>query len=184
MIGLVLAAGGGRRMGEPKLLLPYRGRPLLAWTVELVGRLPLSARILILGAQAQAVRERMPLAGWSLVENPRWPEGMGTSLAAGVAASPQGGWLVFLGDMPHVPEEACRAVLERASTEPVAPRYGEVRGFPVFLPTHLRSELLSLKGDKGARDLLGSCITIPWDDPGVVHDVDRLEELRCDGPSA
>jgi len=91
---------------------------------------------------------------------------------------------VFLGDMPHVPEDACRAVLERASKKPVAPHYGGDRGFPVFLPPDLRPDLVSLKGDRGARDLLESCITVPWDNPGVICDVDRLEELRCDGPSA
>jgi len=192
--GVVLAAGAGRRMKEtrspggdstllerPKLLLPFRGRPLLAWTVALVEGLPLARRLIVLGAQAKEVEREIPFSGWEVVVNQDWPRGMGTSLRR-AAECVEGGMLVFLGDMPCVPEEAARAVLARAGDRPVAPAYRGQRGFPVYLPSRLRPQLLTLSGDVGARDLIGDCELIPWDDPGVVWDVDCEEDLACARP--
>jgi CTP:molybdopterin cytidylyltransferase MocA len=198
MTGVVLAAGEGRRMGRPKLLLPVEGRPLLSWVVDLVERLPVDERLIVLGAEATAIREaffssrgegaHLP---WHLVVNEDWYDGMGSSLRR-AAEAVAGGMLVFLGDMPWVPEAAARAVLGRAGDRPVAPAYRGRRGFPVYLPPSLRPALLQLSGDRGARDLVGDCEVIPWDDPGVVRDVDapadlpgsRLgEEVRDRGPA-
>lgn len=190
MTGVVLAAGAGRRLGRPKLLLPVGGRPLLAWVVDLVERLPLDERLIVLGGEAMAIREALfparsdllpppgegARASWRVVVNGAWQDGMGSSLrrAAEVVG---GGMLVFLGDMPWVPEQAAREVLARAGDRPVAPAYNGQRGFPVYLPPSLRPEILHLSGDRGARDLLTNCEVIPWDDPGVVRDVDRMEDL-------
>ncbi|MGB9861438.1 MAG: nucleotidyltransferase family protein [Candidatus Bipolaricaulaceae bacterium] len=195
---MVLAAGPGRRMGlsVPKLLLPVRGKPVLTWVLELVERLPLSERVLVLGAHAEEIlaalfsfpdrnpppplrEEMVGVRGnmvWRILWNPDWPEGMASSLRRAVKFVPTG-MLVFLGDMPFVPEEAALAVLARAGEEPVAPSFRGQRGFPVYLPPSLRPALLNLKGDVGARDLLGHCLLVPWDDPGVVRDVDRPEDL-------
>ncbi len=196
--GVVLAAGPGRRMGLslPKLLLPVRGKPMLAWVLELVERLPLSERVLVLGAHAEEIlkalfsfpdrnstfslrEEMVGVRGeivWRILWNPDWPEGMASSLRR-AAQAVQNGMLLFLGDMPFVPEGAAQAVLGRAGEEPVAPSFRGQRGFPVYLPPSLRPALLNLKGDVGARDLLGHCVLVPWDDPGVVWDVDQPEDL-------
>ncbi|MGC9530553.1 MAG: nucleotidyltransferase family protein [Candidatus Bipolaricaulaceae bacterium] len=181
MTGVVLAAGGSRRMGQPKLLLNYQGRPLLAWTLGLVERLPLPRRLLVVGAQQQRVRAALSLDGWELVVNDDWQEGMASSLRAAAEAA-GGGLLVFLGDMPCVSEAAARAVLEQAGPHPVAPAFAGRRGFPVYLPPQLRPQLLALRGDVGARGLLQGCRVLPWPDPGVVWDVDTKEDLACGRP--
>ncbi|MBC7221105.1 nucleotidyltransferase family protein [Candidatus Bipolaricaulota bacterium] len=181
----MLAAGGGTRMGRPKLLLPVDGRPLLLWVVDLVNRLPLDRRVIVLGAEAEAVRSALFPAdgvrpgarfGWTVLVNEGWREGMGSSLRC-AAAEGDGGMLVFLGDMPWVPEEAARAVLARAGDRPVAPAHLGRRGFPVFLPPSLRPEVRALAGDRGARDLLRDCDLIAWPDDRVIRDVDRVEDL-------
>ncbi len=200
--GVVLAAGPGRRFGPaPKLLAPLEGKPLLARVLELVERLPLAERVLVLGAHAQEILaalfpgafgesahasflslwgERVEMRGkyaWRILYNPDWPEGLGSSLRR-AAEEVDAGVLVFLGDMPWVPEEAARAVLSRAGPHPVAPCFAGRRGFPVYLPASLRPKLLALRGDVGARALLSDCELIPWDDPGVILDVDRREDLQ------
>jgi len=191
MTGVVLAAGAGQRMGRPKLLLPVAGRPLLSWVVDLVERLPLDERVIVLGAEATAIqgalfpprpeplpsREVRARASWQVIVNEAWQEGMGSSLRR-AAEAVEGGMLVFLGDMPWVPEQAAREVLARAGEHPVAPAHEGQRGFPVYLPPSLRPGVLRLSGDRGARDLLANCELIPWDDPGVVRDVDGMEDLR------
>lgn len=204
MTGVVLAAGAGRRMGQPKLLLPVNGRPMLAWVMDLVGKLPLADRVIVLGADADAIRaalfslrftvrgsqvrglglsanqepadRELPL--WRVVINENWPEGMGSSLRR-AAEVVEGGLLVFLGDMPWVPEGGARAVLARAGARPVALAHRGKRGFPVYLPPSLRPCLLTLRGDVGARELLHDCELIPWDDPGVVQDVDVASDLAA-----
>ncbi len=166
-------------MGTPKLLLPFGGRPLLSWALELVNRLPVSCRVLVLGAQAREVREKLPLSGWVVIVNEAWQEGMAGSLKAGDCAAPPGGLLVFLGDMPCVPEGACRRVIQQAGDVPVAPAHNGVRGFPVYLPPSTRDRLHLLEGDQGARSLLTTCQLVPEVDPGVLRDVDRMEDLTC-----
>lgn len=176
MTGVILAAGGGKRMGRPKLLLPLGGRPLLGWAVELVARLPLAERLIVLGFEAEALERAVPLEGWRILINPCWEQGLASSLRCAAQATTQG-MLLFLGDMPWVPEEGARAVLARAGERPVALAYRGQRGFPVYLPPGLRPEILALSGDVGARSLLGECELIPWDDPGVIRDVDVPEDL-------
>jgi CTP:molybdopterin cytidylyltransferase MocA len=188
-------------MGEQKLSLPCQGKLLLAWTLELVESLPLERRLIVLGAQADEILESLfslPLDGgglgkgwtipnvsratrhgkeWHVIYNLDWRRGMGSSLRR-AAEVVDGGTLVFLGDMPWVPEWAARAVLSRAGDRPVAPSYRGRRGFPVYLPASLRPKLLELSGDIGARELIkDGCELIPCDDPGVVWDVDFEEDL-------
>lgn len=180
MTGVVLAAGAGTRMGCPKLLMAVDGRPMVARVLELVERLPLDRRILVLGAHAEEVQLALFPSGdpgmWQVVPNPDWPEGMASSLRR-AAEEVQDGILLFLGDMPWIPESAARAVLARAGDRPVAPSYGGQRGFPVYLPPSLRPALLTLQGDVGARHLLADCDLIPWPDDGVIRDADRAEDL-------
>ncbi|MBC7093632.1 nucleotidyltransferase family protein [Candidatus Bipolaricaulota bacterium] len=198
MTGVVLAAGAGRRMTSPgpKLLLPLNGWPILAWVLELVERLPLAERVLVLGADAQAIRQALfpphpgplPQGGegggrWRIVINEDWHEGIGASLRR-AAEEVEGGMLLFLGDMPWVPEAGARAVLARVGDRPVALSYRGQRGFPVYLPPSLRPGLLALAGDVGARWLLSDCELIPWDDPGVIRDVDVADDLGQPRPTA
>ncbi len=180
-------------MGRPKLLLPFRGKPLLAWTLDLVEKIPVGRRLLVLGARAPEILRalfdhpppvtRHPLRVtrhgtlWEVLINARWEEGMGSSLRL-AAEHVGGGMLVFLGDMPLVPREAVLVVLSRAGEHPLAPSFRGRRGFPVYLPAGLRPRLLELKGDIGARDLLREgCELVPIDDPGVMQDIDTPRDL-------
>ena len=193
-------------MGAPKLLLPFRGKPLLEWTLELVESLPMGCRLIVLGAHAEEILRGLfrcpsslirdpslithhPFRAtrhgllWEVLINDRWEEGMGSSLRL-AARHVEGGILVFLGDMPEVPLGAARAVLSLAGDRAVAPSFRGRRGFPVYLPPGLLPRLRGLSGDVGARELIrGNCELIPWPEPGVVLDVDREEDLACSRPA-
>jgi molybdenum cofactor cytidylyltransferase len=123
------------------------------------------------------------------VENPRFFEGMATSLAAGVAAlSPEiTSAVVALGDMPLVKPGVIRALMEalHGSQKTIAiPTHKGRRGHPVAfdLGRH-REALLTLSGDQGARALLSAypaeVVELPVDDPAVLLDVDTAEDLRA-----
>jgi molybdenum cofactor cytidylyltransferase len=110
--------------------------------------------------------------------------GMGASLAHGVAQRRGAdGWIVALGDMPLI-KPATIATIAReleAGRELVAPAYKGQRGHPVGLGKRYGAQLLALSGDAGARDIIAAhkdqLTLIECDDPGVLQDIDRREDL-------
>ncbi|MGW7264671.1 nucleotidyltransferase family protein [Streptomyces sp. NPDC054842] len=159
--GLLLAAGGGRRLGgRPKALLPYRGRLLVEQAVDVL-RAGGCARVhVVLGARAAEVRERAVLEGCVLVDNPDWEAGMGTSLRAGLDSlegTGAGAALVSLVDQPGIGAEAVARVLA-AHDSPrtlAAASYGGERGHPVlFGSEHWAGVAATATGDRGARAYL------------------------------
>ncbi|MEU9209186.1 nucleotidyltransferase family protein [Streptomyces sp. NPDC048415] len=159
--GLLLAAGGGRRLGgRPKALLPHRGRPLVEHAVAVL-RAGGCARVhVVLGAQADAVRARASLPGCVLVDNPEWEKGMGTSLRAGLDSLADTGAraaLVSLVDQPGIGAEAVARVLGAYEDEEslVSAAYAGVRGHPVlFGASHWAPTAATATGDRGARAYL------------------------------
>ncbi|MEG8280599.1 nucleotidyltransferase family protein [Streptomyces sp. AHA2] len=159
--GLLLAAGGGRRLGgRPKALLTHRGRPLVEHAVRVLREGGCAAVHVVLGARSQEVRARASLDGCVLVDNPHWERGMGTSLRAGLdslTGSPAGAALVALVDQPGIGPEAVARVLEAYDGEDalVSAAYDGVRGHPVlFGATHWPGIASTATGDQGARAYL------------------------------
>jgi molybdenum cofactor cytidylyltransferase len=118
--------------------------------------------------------------------------GMGDSIAAGVSIHASAtGWLVLPGDMPLVKPSSLRAVADALDQQPIAfAQYRGRRGHPVGFGAELFSELVMLKGDEGARRLLARYPTaaVELDDPGVLFDIDTIDDLavaqrRIDGSS-
>jgi nicotine blue oxidoreductase len=159
--GLLLAAGGGRRLGgRPKALLPHRGRPLVEYAVRVLREGGCAAFHVVLGAQADDVRARASLPGCTLVENPDWEQGMGSSLRAGLdslAGTGTRAALVSLVDQPGIGSEAVARVLaayEGGETLACA-AYDGVRGHPVlFGDAHWAGIAATATGDRGARAYL------------------------------
>ncbi len=159
--GLLLAAGGGRRLGgRPKALLEHRGRPLVEYAVGVLHASGCARVHVVLGAQAAAVRERARLADCVLVENPDWAEGMGSSLRAGLGSLAGTGAraaLVSLVDQPGIGAEAVARVLAayQDETSLVSAAYDGVRGHPVlFGAAHWAGIAATATGDRGARAYL------------------------------
>jgi nicotine blue oxidoreductase len=159
--GLLLAAGGGRRLGgRPKALLTHRGRPLVEHAVGVLRAAGCTRVHVVLGAAAETVRERAHLGGCVVVENPEWAQGMGTSLRAGLASLTGTGAraaLVSLVDQPGIGPEAVRRVLaaHEGDESLAAAAYDGVRGHPVlFGAAHWAGVAAGAHGDQGARAYL------------------------------
>src|SRR4051794_1277811 len=98
---VVLAAGAGTRFGAVKQLAEVDGRPLIEHALEAARGIP--RRVVVLGAEADAVRDGADLSGFEVVACADWHEGVSASLRAGVAALGEvGAAVVLLGDMPGV----------------------------------------------------------------------------------
>ena len=160
--------------GECKLLRPFRGSPLIRWAAQGLHNAGLTPIVVVLGPHPDPIRRALAGLPIDFVENERYLEGMGTSLAAGIAALPTGTSIavVALGDMPLLSPGVINQLVEdlAGSTKTIAvPVYQGRRGHPVafHLARHRRS-LLSLSGDQGARALLSA------------HPGDVLELTVCD----
>ena len=195
---ILLAAGGSRRLGAAKQLVRYRTRPLLAHALAAArGALPQAPLIVVVGSEALRLKlvVRRARCGARNVANPRWREGMATSLRTGLAAVPRTARaaLVLLTDQPHVDAAALARLLgawRRRPGVPAAARYDERVGVPAVLPRRRWSALKELTGDQGARALLRGAPSITLVEmPEAALDIDTpadLLELRAgaSGPAA
>ena len=151
---LVLAAGQARRFGAPKLLAPLQGQPLIWHTVQRVLEASVGEVIVVSGGAHEQLADALGGLPVRIVRNPRFEEGLSTSLKVGITAAGQTAVLVALGDQPTVPTHVIRDLVRvyRATGKPiVCPRYNGEIGNPVVLSPAVFPELLQLRGDRGAR---------------------------------
>ncbi|MEV7403137.1 nucleotidyltransferase family protein [Streptomyces sp. NPDC091267] len=186
--GLLLAAGGGRRLGgRPKALLEHRGRLLADHAVRTLRDGGCGPVHVVLGAAADEVRARAELSGCSVTVNPGWTEGMGSSLRAGldaVAASGADAALVLLVDQPGIGARAVARVRAayRSRTTLAAASYEGERGHPVLFGADLWADIAAgAVGDRGARAYLRAhrdAITlVECSDVAQAYDIDTTEDL-------
>jgi molybdenum cofactor cytidylyltransferase len=178
--GLILAAGGGTRFGnQPKLLAELNGRPLLEHAVRAQCAVSELERIVVvLGAHADAIRDRVNFLRADVIVCDRWQDGQAASLRCGLEELRGAGRvIVTLGDEPLITSEVVASFV----TAPPGARavYNGRPGHPVVLgPRHI-SRLMSLTGDRGARDLLGDGPQLELGAGGDVgRDVDTTEDLE------
>lgn len=161
--GLLLAAGGGRRLGgRPKALLPLRGRPLIEHAVRTLRAGGCDRVHVVLGAAAGQVRARAELSGCTVLDNPYWESGMGSSLRVGLDSLTGTGTdaaVLLLVDQPWIGPGAVTRVRSacRSPATLAAASYGGRRGHPVlFGSEHWTGIAKSAEGDQGARAYLST----------------------------
>jgi molybdenum cofactor cytidylyltransferase len=157
--GIVLAAGRSARLGRPKQLLPVHGEPLIRHTLRRVLASSLDQVIVVVGHEAEQVRDAVAGFPVECFFNPDAAAGQSTSVRAGLAAlSPDVESAVFiLGDQPGVDPNVIDALIAswRTSGAPVVvPRYQDRMGNPVLFDRQVFSELAALEGDTGARPVV------------------------------
>ena len=186
MSAIVLAAGASTRMGRAKALVPLAGRPLLAHVLSSVRRSRAQDIVVVLGHDAERIRREVPLDGARAVMNPRYAEGMSTSIRAGVQAATPGSraFLVVLGDQPLVAPDTFDALIDRWSAtgaKILIPTFRGARGNPVLLDRSLSAEIDGITGDQGCRAIFPGhskdISEVEVDDPGVLIDVDTEEQV-------
>lgn len=187
--GLLLAAGGGRRLGgRPKALLTHRGRPLVEHAAGVLRAAGCGRIHVVLGAAADDVRARAELGGCVLVDNPDWAAGMGSSLRAGLGSLAGTGAraaLVSLVDQPGIGPDAVARVLGAYEDETslAAAAYAGVRGHPVlFGAAHWPGIAATATGDRGARAYLSGHAAalrlVECADVAEPYDIDTEADLR------
>ena len=182
---VVLAAGRSSRMGATnKLLAELGGRTVIARTVDALAAAGLPPPVIVLGHDADKVKEAIGGRTAIFVFAPDHASGISRSIAAGISALPLE-WkaaLIALGDMAEILPETLAAIAEAAAAHAaVVPICQGCRGNPVAWGRDLWPRLVTLGGDRGARDLLASVDTIEvvTNDAGILFDVDTSEALAA-----
>jgi len=155
--GLVLGAGGSKRLGRPKQLLPYGDGTLLGHVVGVARDAALEQTIVAIGGAADEVRARVDLAGAEVVLNDAYEAGCSSSIAAALrVVDPRCDVLVLLlGDQPGTSADTVAALLAGRGDAPLAVcRYDDGRGHPIAFARSMFGALADLHGDKGVWRLL------------------------------
>lgn len=182
--GLVLAAGESRRMGRPKALLLFQNLTFLEAILQCLRSAGISRTVVVLGHSAQEIQLTADFGTADVVVNAQYRLGQTSSLQAALRAIPDAdGALLCLVDHPAIKPETVRrlvGVFEEAKAPVVAPVYEGRRGHPVVIARTMFPELLALSPDQGAnavvRKYRGASVEVPVDDPGVVQDIDTLDD--------
>ena len=181
--GLVLAAGGSRRLGRPKQLLPYRGATLLDHTVATARACGFDQLIVALGGSADEVAAQVDLGGATVVRNPGFGSGCGSSIAVAMEVVDGDVLVLMLGDQPGVSADTVRALLDGRGDAPLAVcRYDDGRGHPFAFSREVFGELTALRGDKAVWKLLEArpeAVAEVRVAGGVPLDVDTWEDYEA-----
>ncbi|GIE99351.1 hypothetical protein Ari01nite_68160 [Paractinoplanes rishiriensis] len=155
LTGLVLAAGGSLRLGEAKQLLPYRGRTLLDATLDVARACGFDQLLVTLGGSAGEIRGRVDLGGCTVVDNPDFSSGCGSSIRAAAAEIAGDAVVLLLGDQPGIDPADVRR-LAAAETPVAVCRYDDGLGHPLLFRRPVFGDLTTLHGDKAVWKLLHS----------------------------
>ena len=189
---LLLAAGSSSRLARPKQLLPYQGQTLLRRAAEVAVASPCRPLVLVTGALHEELLPEMEGLPFHVVRNDAWADGMGGSIAAGLAeletaaeAARVDAVIVILCDQPLLTEDVLgRLIVQfQATGQPVvAAAYAGTQGVPALFGRAVFPQLLALRGASGARELLQQYAHLPTVDfPGGATDVDTEAQYAALG---
>lgn len=161
LAAVILSGGASRRMGSPKALLPYHGRPFLEHLIKVTIQPQIGVRRVVLGAHAKQIARAIHLSSDEVVINAEWERGQLSSLQAALQSLPVGtdGILLCLVDHPLISAGLVCDLIDRfySVNKPIVlPTYQGRRGHPVIFSSSLYDELLRAPLETGARAVVWS----------------------------
>jgi molybdenum cofactor cytidylyltransferase len=159
LAAIILSGGASRRMGSPKALLSYQGRPFLEHLLDVAHHPKIGVRRIVLGADAEPIAKEVDLAPGEIIINEEWEKGQLSSLQAALRSLPPhtDGVILLLIDHPLISSTLVGELIETFynSRRPIVlPVYEGRRGHPVIFSSALYEELLSAPPETGARSVV------------------------------
>jgi len=184
---MILAAGESRRMGEAKLLLPFRGKTIIETIIENVIRSKVDKILVVLGSDKEKIEEKIKNFPLEFAFNPDYRSGMLSSIQAGFKALPEDAQavLIILGDQPSVSSKVINKIIvayKKTGKGIVLPVYKKERGHPVLIDTKYRQEVAKLSPKIGLRKLVynrpDDILEVKVETSSVLRDIDDAEDYR------
>lgn len=184
---MILAAGESRRMGQPKLLLPFGEKTIIEAVVEKVVSSKVDNTLVVLGSEREEVEEKIKNFPVKVAFNPDYHKGMLSSVLCGFKTLPEEtqAVVVVLGDQPSVSKEVIDKIVDayqKTGKGIVLPVYEKERGHPVLIDMKYKDEIESLSPDIGLRGTVYShpedILEVEVDTPEILQDIDDEADYR------
>ncbi len=183
--GIILAAGGSTRMGQPKQLLQVHGAALVCHAVRAAQDGGCDVVCVVTGHAHEGVESAVAALRPQLVHNKHWQRGMGTSIRLGVSAlQPVSAIILLTCDQPAVTATVIRSLINQhvqSGLPIVASRYANTLGIPALFGQSCFAELNALPDDRGAKSVIQADLTrvAPFDFPAGALDLDSPADVRA-----
>ncbi len=182
---IILAAGESKRMGSPKMLLPFNGRSMIEEVILKVSESKADHTLVVLGAYHESIAERIgPLTVMNCF-NENYREGMLSSVQCGFRNLPQffKAALVFQGDQPLIAPNVINSVIDAyllSGKGMAVPVYKSKRGHPLLIDFKYRNEIQKLSSDTGLHSLIekfpDNILEVKTNEPDILRDFDTYDE--------
>jgi len=184
---MILAAGESKRMGKPKLILPFGETTILGTVINNVLSSKADKILVVLGSDAEKIRKKIENLSLEITTNPGYQKGMLSSVQWGFKNLPENAKaaLVCLGDQPGISTVVINKVIDvykRTRKGIVIPVYKKNRGHPVLIDIKYRKDVKNLNPDTGLRELVYNhpedTVEVKVETPSILHDIDGPDDYR------
>jgi molybdenum cofactor cytidylyltransferase len=184
---IILAAGESKRMGKPKLLLPFGEKTIIETIVETVVSSKVEKTLVVVGSGREKIEEKIRNYPVKIVYNSDWQSGMLSSVQCGFKALPEevGASLVVLGDQPKISITVINklvAAYKSSGKGIVLPVYKKERGHPVLIDVKYREEVGNLSPEVGLRGTVYNhpedILEVDVETPSIFQDIDYESDYK------
>jgi molybdenum cofactor cytidylyltransferase len=184
---ILLAAGKSQRMGKLKQLMPFGKSTIIEQAIDNLLSSAVDETIVVVGYRAEEIEKTIAARAVKIAVNPDYPQGMSTSIIAGLklVSSQAQAVMLALGDQPLVDSQTINRLIAEFSRHDkgiAVPTYKGKRGHPVIFAIKYKPELLKLKGDIGAREIIrhhpDDVLEVAVASESVIADIDTRDDYR------
>jgi len=182
---IVLAGGESKRMGSPKMILPYKGKTIIENVLENVLASDVERVVTVLGSSKDEVMKAIGKLPVLHCYNPNYKDGMLSSVKCGFEFLPADlrAAMVFLGDQPMAETAVINKMLNAYNESGkgiLVPVFENKRGHPLLTDRKYRDEIMSLDDPEGLKGLLrrhpDDLLEVETENPSVLMDIDTRED--------
>ena len=184
---IILAAGESKRMGFPKMLLPFNGKTMIEEVIANVIESKVDKTMVVLGANRDKLKEHIGNLAVKICYNENYIEGMLSSVKCGFRNMPADykAALVFQGDQPLITPTAINVVIDAYLSSRkgiVIPVFKEKRGHPLLIDSKYKDEIEKLSSSEGlhslSRRFSDDVFEVDTNVSGIIRDFDTYEEYK------